>query len=90
MARDCGQVNRTLLRLKLPDGPVPQSSPLFREGKEVGRGNGTGWRSPQCRFLVKKRAVGCSLTGRPVPFVLPSPPRHGPAGRALWTAFLAI
>jgi folate-binding protein YgfZ len=37
MARDRGQVNRTLLRLKLPDGPVPHNSPLFREGKEVGR-----------------------------------------------------
>jgi tRNA-modifying protein YgfZ len=37
MARDRGQVNRTLLGLKLPDGPVPHNSLLFREGKEVGR-----------------------------------------------------
>ncbi len=37
MARDRGQVNRTLLRLKLPDGAVPHNSALFREGKEVGR-----------------------------------------------------
>jgi tRNA-modifying protein YgfZ len=37
MARDRGQVNRTLLGLKLPDGPVPHNSLLFRDGKEVGR-----------------------------------------------------
>jgi folate-binding protein YgfZ len=37
MARDRGQVNRTLLGLKLPDGPAPHNSPLFRAGKEVGR-----------------------------------------------------
>jgi folate-binding protein YgfZ len=37
MARDRGQINRTLLGLKLPDGVVPHNSLLFREGKEVGR-----------------------------------------------------
>jgi folate-binding protein YgfZ len=37
MARDRGQVNRTLLGLKLPDGPVVAGSRLHREGKEVGR-----------------------------------------------------
>jgi folate-binding protein YgfZ len=37
MARDRGQVNRVLLGVKLPDGPVPHNSPLFHDGKEVGR-----------------------------------------------------
>ncbi len=37
MARDRGQINRTLLRLRLPDGPVPPGSLLYRDGKEVGR-----------------------------------------------------
>jgi folate-binding protein YgfZ len=37
MARDRGQVNRTLLGLKLPDGPVPHNSLLYHDGKEVGR-----------------------------------------------------
>ena len=37
MARDRGQVNRTLLGVRLPAGTVPRGSPLFREGKEVGR-----------------------------------------------------
>jgi folate-binding protein YgfZ len=37
MARDRGQVNRTLLGLKLSGGPVPRGALLFREGKEVGR-----------------------------------------------------
>jgi folate-binding protein YgfZ len=37
MARDRGQVNRTLLGLKLPDGPAPAGALLFRAGKEVGR-----------------------------------------------------
>jgi folate-binding protein YgfZ len=37
MARDRGQINRTLLRLTLPDGPVPHGSLLYRDGKEVGR-----------------------------------------------------
>jgi folate-binding protein YgfZ len=37
MARDRGQVNRTLLGVKLPDGPVPKDSLLFRDGKEIGR-----------------------------------------------------
>lgn len=37
MARDRGQVNRTLLGVKLPDGPVTHNSLLHREGKEVGR-----------------------------------------------------
>jgi len=37
MARDRGQVNRTLLGLKLAGGPVPPGSLLYRDGKEVGR-----------------------------------------------------
>ena len=37
MARDRGQVNRTLLGVKLPGGVVPRGSTLWREGKEVGR-----------------------------------------------------
>jgi folate-binding protein YgfZ len=37
MARDRGQVNRTLLGLKLTGGPVPHDSLLYRDGKEVGR-----------------------------------------------------
>jgi len=37
MARDRGQVNRTLLGVKLPDGPVPHNSLLFAGDKEVGR-----------------------------------------------------
>jgi folate-binding protein YgfZ len=37
MARDRGHVNRALLGLKLPGGPVPPNSLLYREGKEVGR-----------------------------------------------------
>ena len=37
MARDRGQVNRTLVGVRLPDGPVPHGSRLFAEDKEVGR-----------------------------------------------------
>jgi folate-binding protein YgfZ len=37
MARDRGQVNRTLVGVKLPNGPVPRGSLLFVEEKEVGR-----------------------------------------------------
>jgi glycine cleavage system T protein len=37
MARDRGQINRTLVGVKLPDGMVPHGSPLFAQGKEVGR-----------------------------------------------------
>ncbi len=37
MARDRGQVNRMLLGLKLPEGPVPKDAPLYRDGKEIGR-----------------------------------------------------
>src|SRR5207245_396496 len=37
MARDRGQINRTLLGVKLPDGPVPKNALLFRDGKEIGR-----------------------------------------------------
>lgn len=37
MARDRGQVNRALLGVKLPDGPVPKDAPLFRDDKEIGR-----------------------------------------------------
>jgi tRNA-modifying protein YgfZ len=37
MARDRGQVNRTLLGVKLPDGPVPHDARLYRDGLEIGR-----------------------------------------------------
>jgi folate-binding protein YgfZ len=37
MARDRGQVNRSLVGVKLPQGPVPHGSLLFAQGKEVGR-----------------------------------------------------
>ena len=37
MARDRGQVNRTLLGLKLSGGPAPHGSLVYRDGKEVGR-----------------------------------------------------
>ena len=37
MARDRGQVNRTLLGLKLTGGPAPHGSLVYRDGKEVGR-----------------------------------------------------
>jgi folate-binding protein YgfZ len=37
MARDRGQVNRRLLGVRLPAGPVPHNSLLYREGKEIGR-----------------------------------------------------
>ena len=37
MARDRGQVNRTLVGVKLSGGPVPLGSRLFIQGKEVGR-----------------------------------------------------
>jgi folate-binding protein YgfZ len=37
MARDRGQVNRTLVGVRLVDGPVPHDSLLFAGDKEVGR-----------------------------------------------------
>jgi len=37
MARDRGQINRTLMGLKLATGPVPPGSLLYRDGKEAGR-----------------------------------------------------
>jgi len=37
MARDRGQVNRTLLGLKLNGGPAPHGSLVSRDGKEIGR-----------------------------------------------------
>jgi folate-binding protein YgfZ len=37
MARDRGQVNRTLVGLKLAGSVVPQDSLVYRDGKEVGR-----------------------------------------------------
>jgi len=37
MARDRGQVNRTLLGLKLTGGPAPNGSLVYRDDKEVGR-----------------------------------------------------
>ena len=37
MARDRGQVNRRLMGVRLPPGPVPHGTLLFRDGKEIGR-----------------------------------------------------
>ena len=37
MARDRGQVNRTLLGVKLTGGPAPHGSLVYRDGKEIGR-----------------------------------------------------
>lgn len=37
MARDRGQANRNIFGLKLTGEPVPHGSPLFRDGKEIGR-----------------------------------------------------
>src|SRR5262249_50641240 len=37
MARDRGQVNRRLVGVKLPVGPVPRDSPLMVQEKQVGR-----------------------------------------------------
>lgn len=37
MARDRGQVNRTLMGVKMPSGPAPQGSLLYALDKEVGR-----------------------------------------------------
>jgi folate-binding protein YgfZ len=37
MARDRGQVNRSLVGVRLPGGPVPPGSRLFSQDKEVGR-----------------------------------------------------
>jgi len=37
MARDRGQINRTLLGLRLSSGPVQRGTLVYREGKEVGR-----------------------------------------------------
>jgi tRNA-modifying protein YgfZ len=37
MARDRGQVNRTLLGLKLTGGPAPHGALVYRDDKEVGR-----------------------------------------------------
>jgi folate-binding protein YgfZ len=36
MARDRGQINRTLVGLALPEGPVPPRTAVYRDGKEVG------------------------------------------------------
>lgn len=37
MARDRGQINRSLVGVRLPGGPAPRGSLLFADGKEVGR-----------------------------------------------------
>ena len=37
MARDRGQVNRTLTGIKIPSGPVQYGSLLYADGKEIGR-----------------------------------------------------
>ncbi len=37
MARDRGQVNRTLVGIQLPGGPVPSGVLLFADDKEIGR-----------------------------------------------------
>ena len=52
MARDRGQVNRTLLGLKLTGGPAPHGSLVYRDGKEVGR-------------VTSERAVAAAGADRP-------------------------
>ena len=51
MARDRGQINRTLVGLALPDGPVPPRTAVYRDGKEVGHVTSSAW-SPRSRAGV--------------------------------------
>jgi folate-binding protein YgfZ len=51
MARDRGQVNRTLVGVKLPSGPVPHGSLLFAGDKEVGRVTSSAY-SPQLGMAI--------------------------------------
>jgi folate-binding protein YgfZ len=48
MARDRGQINRTLVGLALPQGPVPPRTAVFRDGKEVGHVTSSAF-SPRTR-----------------------------------------
>jgi folate-binding protein YgfZ len=43
MARDRGQINRTLVGLALPEGPVPPRTAVYRDGKEVGHVTSSAW-----------------------------------------------
>jgi folate-binding protein YgfZ len=58
MARDRGHVNRTLLGLKLPGGPVPRGSRLYRDGKEV------GWVTSSAGSPRRGKAVGLAYVRR--------------------------
>jgi len=58
MARDRGQVNRSLRGIKLPAGPVPGRSPLFRDGKEV------GWVTSSVQLPGQGWAVGLAYLRR--------------------------
>ena len=51
MARDRGQVNRTLLGLKLTGDPPPPGSLVYRDGKEVGRVT-SSTQSPRLRTIA--------------------------------------
>jgi folate-binding protein YgfZ len=51
MARDRGQINRTLVGLALPVGPVPPRTGVFRDGKEVGHVTSSAF-SPRTRAGV--------------------------------------
>ena len=48
MARDRGHINRTLVGLGLPQGPVPPRTGVFRDGKEVGHVTSSAF-SPRSR-----------------------------------------
>ncbi|HEY7423035.1 MAG TPA: aminomethyltransferase family protein [Gemmataceae bacterium] len=51
MARDRGQVNRSLVGVKLPGGPVPHNSPLFVQEKQAGRVTSSGY-SPRLATAI--------------------------------------
>jgi folate-binding protein YgfZ len=51
MARDRGQINRTLVGLALPEGPVPPRTGVYRDGKEVGHVTSSAF-SPRSRAGV--------------------------------------
>lgn len=51
MARDRGHINRTLVGLALPEGPVPPRAGVFRDGKEVGHVTSSAF-SPRTRAGV--------------------------------------
>jgi folate-binding protein YgfZ len=51
MARDRGHINRTLVGVALPEGPVPPQTGVFRDGKEVGHVTSSAF-SPRTRAGV--------------------------------------